>query len=60
MQKNRIQISPAHKKILVEQSGKSMQAVQMSLDYVFNSEASKQIRQHAKALLIEEANKIND
>ena len=59
MQKNRIEISSVLKKQLVKEFGKSLQAVQMSLDFVFNSETAVNIRKRAKELLIEEANKIN-
>ncbi len=60
MQKSRIQITATLKKELVAVSGKSLQSVQMSLDYYFNSKAAKKIRQHAKELLIKEANKITE
>lgn len=58
MQKKRIQIAPELKKTLAKEFSKSLQAVQMSLDYVFNSDTAIKIRLRAKELLIEEANKI--
>ena len=60
MQKNRIEISPKLKKQLTQEFDKSSQAIQMSLDYVFNSDNAKKIRIRAKELLIEEANKISE
>lgn len=58
MQKEIILISPKHKKQLAKEFGKSLQAVQMSLSYVFNSDNAKAMRARAKELLLQEASKI--
>lgn len=60
MNKNRIEISSKHKNKLAEEFNASKQAVQMSLDFVFNSEQAKNIRTRAKELLLQEANKVTD
>ncbi len=49
--KNRIEISPQHKKQLVSEFKKSKQTIQMSLDFVFNSETAVKIRQRAAELM---------
>ena len=48
------------KKQLVKEFSKSLQAVQMSLDFVFNSDSAKAIRERAKELLQEEITKIEN
>ena len=58
MQKNRIELSSTHKKTLTEEFNTSLTSVQMSLDFVFNSDQAKSIRKRAKELLQEEINKI--
>ena len=60
MQKNRIEIAVKFKKQLKDEFGTSKQAVQMSLDYVFNSDTAKAIRLRAKELLKAEAKKITE
>ncbi|MBK5210336.1 MAG: hypothetical protein JJE44_12680 [Flavobacteriaceae bacterium] len=59
MQKKTIQISSTQKKELAKRFETSLTTVQLSLDYYNNSELAKKIRQSAKQLLIDEANKIN-
>ena len=49
--KNRIEISPKHKKQLAKEFKKSKQTIQMSLDFVFNSDTSIKIRQRAVELM---------
>ncbi len=49
--KNRIEISPQHKKQLANEFKRSKQTIQMSLDFVFNSETAMKIRQRAAELL---------
>lgn len=58
--KNKIELSIAHKKIIAKEFGKSLQSVRMSLEYVFNSTTAKMMRSRAKELLESEANKINE
>ena len=60
MKNNRINISSTMKKQLVKEFSKSLQAVQMSLDFVFNSDSAKAIRERAKELLQEEITKIEN
>lgn len=58
MNKNRIEISAAHKKELVNKFRTTGTTVQLSLDYYNNSELAKKIRLGAKELLAAEADKI--
>lgn len=60
MNKNRIEISPAHKQELVNKFRTSGTTVQQSLDYYNNSDLAKKIRAGAKALLLSEAEKIEN
>lgn len=58
MKNNRIEISVAHKKELVNKFRTTAPTVQMSLDYYNNSDLAKKIRAAAKELLLAEAEKI--
>lgn len=60
MKKNTIDISPTMKKELSANFETSIQTVQMSLSYVFNSELAKSIRKKAKEMLLSEAASINE
>lgn len=60
MKNNRIEISVAHKKELVNKFRTTAPTVQMSLDYYNNSDLAKAIRMEAKKLLFAEAEKIKD
>lgn len=60
MNNNRIEIPSKYKKQLAEEFETSLQSVQMSLRYVFNSETAEQIRLRAKEMLQEEIEKINE
>ncbi len=57
---NKIEISSKFKNQLAEEFETSLQSVQMSLNYVFNSEQAKKIRGRAKELLQAEITKINE
>jgi len=59
MQKNRIEISSKHKKDLAIEFNTSLTTVQMSLDFVFNSEQAVKIREKAKEMLLKEVDKVN-
>lgn len=56
--KNKILLHFELKKQLQKEFACSMQTVDMSLKYVFDSQMAKAIRQRAKKLLIQEANRI--
>lgn len=56
----KIRLHPQLMHQIVKEQKVSMQAVRMSLYYVFNSEKSKAIRQRAKELLTRESELIND
>lgn len=58
MQKNTILISSTHKRKLEKEFKTSKTSVQMSLDYIFNSDQAKAIRKRAKQMLEEEAEKV--
>lgn len=60
MEKNRIQISVVHKKVLQHNHRTSMTTVQQSLDFYNNSPMAQAIRREAKQLLLTEAAKIED
>jgi len=57
---NRIEIASKHKNLLAEEFETSLTTVQMSLDFVFNSEQAIKIRNRAKELLLGEANKVKE
>ncbi|NHN26796.1 hypothetical protein FIA58_014010 [Flavobacterium jejuense] len=54
----KIRLHPDFKKKLAEEFNVSYQTVTMSLNYVFESDKSDLIRDRAKEMLTEEANKI--
>lgn len=54
----KIRVHPEIKKEIAKELKVTYQTVTMSLEYVFNSEKAKQIRQRAKELLQKELNKI--
>lgn len=56
----KIRVHPAIKKEIAEELKVTYQTVTMSLEYVFNSEKAKQIRQRAKQSLIKESKKIKE
>jgi hypothetical protein len=58
MEKNRIQLSPDHKKELVNEFRTSGTTVQLALDYYNNSPLAQGIRKSAKNLLLVEVAKI--
>lgn len=58
MQKNTILISSVHKRQLKNEFNTSKTSVQMSLDYVFNSDQARAIRKRAKEMLEQEAKKV--
>lgn len=54
----KIRLHPDLKKQIVKEFGVTIQTVDMSLKYVFQSDKAKAIRQRAKELLQEESNNI--
>lgn len=54
----KILIHPNYKHEIAKEFRVSMQTVDMSLKYVFNSEVAKSIRKKAKEMLLKEANEI--
>lgn len=56
----KIRVHPAIKKEIAEELKVTYQTVTMSLEYVFNSEKAKQIRQRAKQSLIKESKKVEE
>ncbi len=56
----KIRIHHSYIKQISNEIGRTPQSVRMSLDYVFNSETAKKIRNRAKELLQEEIKKIED
>lgn len=54
----KIRVHPDLKKQIAEEFSVTMQTVDMSLQYVFNSERAKAIRQRAKELLEKEIEEI--
>lgn len=54
----KIRIVAEMKKQIAKELGISIQTVEMSLSYFYDSITSRDIRQRAKELLIEEANRI--
>lgn len=59
MTKNAIEIAPLKKKELATEFETSLQTVQMSLKYVFNSKQARNIRLRAKEMLQKEIDEIN-
>ena len=60
MEKLRIEISSKHKKKLMTEFEVSLQTIQYALDFTYNSERSKKIRERAKELLQVELDKIEN
>ncbi len=58
MKKSRIH--PEIKKQISEELETTYQTVTMSLDFVFNSEKSKKIRERAQELLLQEVESLNE
>lgn len=54
----KIRIAPEFKTQMAQEFNTSKQNVKMALDYYNQSELAKKIRARAKALLLEEANKV--